>query len=108
MPVDQLRKCINGNGSSDNNTSNIESHPLVGVLQKSTLLLIHHANAEHLMPIIDMVLANLDSQLESPKLDEIKTAVLLSILNVMVTVRKGKRVKGNWLFRLFTFLQYLL
>lgn len=42
-----------------------------------------------------MVLVNLDQQLELPQLDEIKTAILLSVLNVIVTVRKGKRVQGN-------------
>ncbi|KAI7881842.1 hypothetical protein K492DRAFT_206553 [Lichtheimia hyalospora FSU 10163] len=71
----------------------LQSHPLVGLIQKSTLLLVHHTNAEHLEPIIDIVLVNLDRQLELPKLDGIKTAILLSVLNVMVTVRKGKRVK---------------
>lgn len=72
------------------------------------MLLIHHANAEHLVPIVDMVLVNLDQQLESSQLDEIKTAILLSVLNVMVTVRKGKRVQGNGCFDSLHIFQCLL
>lgn len=55
-----------------------------------------------------MVLVNLDQQLELSQLDEIKTAILLSVLNVMVTVRKGKRVQGNGCFDSLHIFQCLL
>ncbi|KAI9322632.1 hypothetical protein BX666DRAFT_2023084 [Dichotomocladium elegans] len=71
----------------------LESYPLLILLQKTTLLCIHHTDREHLMPLVEVLLDELDKVLDASELNVKELTMIMSTINVVVTVRKGKRVK---------------
>ena len=73
----------------------LESNPFYGLLLKTGILVLNHTNAPHLVPLIDVILAQLDAELERKKLDEKRLCMLVSLLKLIVTIRRGTRVQGN-------------
>lgn len=77
----------------DVSVDNLSSNPIYNVLTKTTLLVLHHAYRQHFTPIINIILIELDAQLKVQPLNEKVVAIQASLLNMMVTVRKGSRVE---------------
>lgn len=63
------------------------------LLTKTTLLTLHHTYRQHYTPIVNIVLSELDNQLKGKELNEKNVAILMSVMTMFVTVRKGSRVE---------------
>lgn len=73
----------------------IESSIDTILLNKTTLLLLHHTYRQHFGPIIDIVLKDIDQQLELEKPDEKHLLTAMSTLALITTVRKASRIEGK-------------
>lgn len=72
-----------------------DGKPLQNILGKTLLLALHHTHSPHATPLVDILLQELDAQVSAPALDENKTLVLMFLLSLFVTVRKGSRIEGK-------------
>lgn len=70
------------------------SSPIHQLLIKTTLLTLHHTYRQHYTPIIDIVLNELDTRFKEKKLDETVVSILMSLITMFVTVRKGSRIEN--------------
>ncbi|ORZ06726.1 hypothetical protein BCR42DRAFT_496277 [Absidia repens] len=75
-PIDELE--------SDNNSI---------LLNKTTLLLLHHTYRQHMGPIVNVILEDIDSQLELKEPKEKHLLTDISTLSMMATVRKASRIE---------------
>ncbi|KAI8646706.1 armadillo-type protein [Parasitella parasitica] len=81
-----VQSCSQGIAADD-----IEKSPVHSLLTKTTLLTLHHTYRQHFTPIIQIVLNELERQ--TKKMDENVIAIPVSLLTMIVTVRKGSRVE---------------
>ncbi|CAO3621219.1 unnamed protein product [Mucor hiemalis] len=72
----------------------LPSSPIHQLLIKTTLLTLHHTYRQHYTPIIDIVLNELDTRFKEKKLDETVVSILMSLITMFVTVRKGSRIEN--------------
>lgn len=70
--------------------------------------MLHHTEAQHFLPIINIILGQVDVLLKQDELDEKQLSILISILATILTVRKAKRVQGmlRWGFIIGTCLTF--
>jgi U3 small nucleolar RNA-associated protein 20 len=80
--------------NEDVSVDNLDESPVIILLSKTTLLVLHHALRQHFTPIINMLLKEMDKQIKAKKLDEKLISIQLTILSMIVTVRKASRVQG--------------
>jgi len=74
--------------------NDLSDSPIHNLLTKTTLLTLHHTYRQHFTPIIQIVLNELETQMKnSKKMDEKTLAITVSLLTMIVTVRKGSRVE---------------
>ncbi|KAI8977543.1 armadillo-type protein [Mycotypha africana] len=86
-----LKQCCD----EDTATESLASNSVHSIMTKTTLLILHHTHRQHFTPIVKILLDNLDNQVkEAEKADEKIIAILLSLINMTVTVRKGSRVEN--------------
>ncbi|KAI8146751.1 armadillo-type protein [Fennellomyces sp. T-0311] len=71
----------------------LESNAFYGLLMKTTILVLNHTNAPHLGPFVDVILTEVDTELKRKTLDEKRLCMLVSLLKLVVTVRRGSRVQ---------------
>ncbi|KAL0082208.1 armadillo-type protein [Phycomyces blakesleeanus] len=64
------------------------------LLLKTTLLMLHHAYRNRFNVILELVLDDVDKVLKQDPLPEKSLAVLVSVLTMVVTVRKSSRVEN--------------
>ncbi|KAI7902962.1 armadillo-type protein [Cokeromyces recurvatus] len=81
------------NNNEDIKADDLPSDPIHSLLKKTTLLVLHHVYRQHFTPMINIVLNELDTELKEEVPNEKKVAIQISILNMIVTVRKGSRVE---------------
>lgn len=63
-------------------------------MTKTTLLTLHHTYRQHFTPIINIILSELENQMKNAKkIDEKVLSIPVSLLTMIVTVRKGSRVE---------------
>ncbi|KAI8366801.1 armadillo-type protein [Radiomyces spectabilis] len=68
---------------------------VVDLLNKTTLLTLHHTYRQHFSPIINIVLNAMDAQLQGPSFDEKQLTILMTTVTHIVTVRKASRVEDH-------------
>jgi U3 small nucleolar RNA-associated protein 20 len=71
----------------------LPTDPIHSLLTNTTLLTLHHTYRQHFTPMIDIVLNELGTQFDGKKMDEKHAAIQMSLLTMIVTVRKGSRVE---------------
>lgn len=69
----------------------LSDSPIHSLLTKTTLLVLHHTYRQHFTPLIHIVLHELETHAKN--MDEKTVAINVSLLTMMVTVRKGSRVE---------------
>ncbi|KAI9478566.1 MAG: hypothetical protein EXX96DRAFT_601338 [Benjaminiella poitrasii] len=82
------------NSDEKNKADDLVHDPVHGLLKKTTLLILHHVYRQHFTPMLNIILNEIDEQLKEENLDEKKLAIQITILNIIVTVRKGSRVEN--------------
>jgi U3 small nucleolar RNA-associated protein 20 len=79
--------------NEDISVDDLPISPIHSLLTKTTLLMLHHTYRQHFTPMIDIVLNELGTQLDGKQMNEKYVAIHMSLLTMIVTVRKGSRVE---------------
>ncbi|KAK4515117.1 proteasome regulatory particle base subunit rpn10 [Mucor velutinosus] len=75
----------------DVTANDLSDSPIHSLLTKTTLLVLHHTYRQHFTPIIHIVLNELEKHTKN--MDEKTLSINVSLLTMIVTVRKGSRVE---------------
>ncbi|KAI8070329.1 armadillo-type protein [Gongronella butleri] len=78
----------------DGDVAMLASSAVYDLLRKTTLLVLHHTKRQHFTPLLNVVLEQLDTHLaKKPTPDQKHLAIDMSVLSMIVTVRKASRVE---------------